>query len=324
MQPGLHFELGPILDHLPADCQPVRVETLGSCGGLSGAALWRLAAPRGVLCLRKWPTAHPPPDRLAWIHRVLRTVAPRCSFSLPLPIETKPGGTFVEYSGHLWELTPWLAGSPAAASSVDGHQVGVAMKALAELHLALAASASREGGADRIGLGPAPGIIKRLALVRTVAARGLLAPSRTFAAGPSCLPEAIELNRILLESGQRALRQIAMDLTAASRVCVPLSVCLRDVWRPHVLFHEGKVSGIIDFGAMDVDCVAGDVARLLGSMAGSARDMWRTGLTAYESIRPLSEQERRLVSAYDRSGVLLAALNWQNWLLVEGRSLPAQ
>jgi homoserine kinase type II len=114
---------------------------------------------------------------------------------------------------------------------------------------------------------------------------------------------------------------IAGDLAAATHCRVPLQVCLRDIWRPHVLFQGAAVTGIVDFGAMDVDSVAGDVARLLGSMAGGA-EAWQIGLAAYESIRPLGDDERSLVGAYDRSGVLLSALNWLRWLLVEGRTFP--
>ena len=40
--------------------------------------------------------------------------------------------------------------------------------------------------------------------------------------------------------------------------------CLRDARPEHFLFVENVLTGLIDFGAMDFETVAGDLARLLG------------------------------------------------------------
>ena len=64
------------------------------------------------------------------------------------------------------------------------------------------------------------------------------------------------------------------------------------------------MSGLIDFGGMRADTVAGDIARLLGSLVADDADGWQTGLAAYDRRRPLSPDERRLVTAFDHSGVL--------------------
>ena len=61
--------------HYPTDCQPSHIEPLGSAGGMSGAQFWRITAPRGTLCLRRWPIEHPSPERLQFIHAVLRHAA---------------------------------------------------------------------------------------------------------------------------------------------------------------------------------------------------------------------------------------------------------
>jgi hypothetical protein len=45
---------------------------LGNCGGFSGARLWRVETVAGPLCLRAWPPHDPTPERLAWIHTLLR------------------------------------------------------------------------------------------------------------------------------------------------------------------------------------------------------------------------------------------------------------
>ena len=114
-----------LAQYLP-EFQPTHVEPLGSAGGMSGAQFWRVSAvvrgspdpapPKlGVglptpYILRRWPAEHPSPDRLRFIHAVLRHAAERgCGF-LPVPVTLQTGQSFVSHSGHLWELEPWMPG----------------------------------------------------------------------------------------------------------------------------------------------------------------------------------------------------------------------
>lgn len=322
MKLGSEPEVGAVLGNYPAVCRPRQLEPLGSCGGLSGALFWRLECSRGLLCLRRWPEVHPSRERLAWTHRALRFAAPRCSFSLPLPIDTTQGRSCVEAFGHMWELTPWLAGEPAARSPLDLNRLQAAMTALAMMHLALAGFTATEHCVRTGEFGSAPGILKRLSLVRSSGTDRFPSPSHPSSGSRNRSAAVIELMRVYNGVAGTLAEQAERDLLAAGRRRVPLQVCLRDIWRPHVLFQQSHVSGIVDFGAMDVDSVACDVARLLGSMAGDEEEAWRIGLAAYEATRPLSEEERALVPTYDRSGVLLSAANWLKWLLVEGRAFP--
>jgi homoserine kinase type II len=124
----------------------------------------------------------------------------------------------------------------------------------------------------------------------------------------------------LLELVSPHLSALHHDLDAASRIAVPLQPCLRDIWHDHVLFQGDRVSGIIDVGSMRPDTVATDIARLLGSLCGKDRDGWTKGLTAYESVRPLDDPERALVGTFDRSQMMLAGVNWVEWVFVEGRT----
>src|SRR5690606_34531068 len=89
------------------------------------------------------------------------------------------------------------------------------------------------------------------------------------------------------------------------------------------LLQGDEVSGLVDFGAMRVETVAGDIARLLGSIARDHPRKWQTGLSAYEAIRPLAASERTLVALFDRSAVLLSCLNWIEWIYAEGRTFAA-
>src|SRR4029079_7065820 len=67
-------DLASVLSRYPANCRPTDVDTRGNAGGFSGAQFWRLTAPRGLLCRRRCPREHPSPDKLLFIHAVLRHV----------------------------------------------------------------------------------------------------------------------------------------------------------------------------------------------------------------------------------------------------------
>ncbi len=71
---------------------------------------------------------------------------------------------------------------------------------------------------------------------------------------------------------------------------------------------------------MRIETVAGDVARLLGSMAADDPAAWQIGLAAYQIVRPLSADELALVAAFDQSTTLLAAWNWFQWVFVDRRT----
>src|SRR5690606_15182110 len=54
----------------------VQANRLGSGGGFSGSTLWRIrTADERDFCLRRWPAEHPSPERLTFIHSVLRAAA---------------------------------------------------------------------------------------------------------------------------------------------------------------------------------------------------------------------------------------------------------
>jgi homoserine kinase type II len=105
-------------------------------------------------------------------------------------------------------------------------------------------------------------------------------------------------------------------------VPLPLQPCIRDIWHDHVLFDGDTVTGLVDFGAVQIDTPATDVARLLGSLVGDDSTGWREGLTAYSTTRLLSDQESLAVFALDVAGTILAGCNWIRWIYVDGRQFP--
>ncbi|HEX3599313.1 MAG TPA: phosphotransferase, partial [Lacipirellulaceae bacterium] len=126
-----------VLAKYPPDCRFTDIEPLGFAGGMSGAQFWRVAARRDVLVLRRWPIEHPTPDRLTFIHAVLRHAAARgCDF-LPVPITTPAGESFITSANHLWELAPWMPGAANYNQSPRLEKLQATMRALAQFHAAV-------------------------------------------------------------------------------------------------------------------------------------------------------------------------------------------
>jgi hypothetical protein len=114
------------------------VAALGSAGGFSGAAFWRVETPAGTFCLRRWPSEHPSPERLRTIHDVLRHVFDAGVTQVPVPLRTRDGGTFVCDGGCLWELAPWMPGTADYHSRSTRERLAAAMRLLARFHKAAA------------------------------------------------------------------------------------------------------------------------------------------------------------------------------------------
>lgn len=301
-----------ILQLYPDDCQAHGVEPLRPADSFSGAALWRVSTPRGMLCLRRWPAEHPTPKRLEFVQAVLWHVDQEGFHQIPLPLETRHHHGFVRHAGHLWELTPWLAGAADYRNSPSRRKLENAMTALARFHQAARTFPLAETGP--IG---SPGIAERALRLQELMTGRLAEIDRAIASdAPSELAtRAVRLVALAKATG----RKILATLESARPLDVAIQPCIRDVWHAHVLFVGDEVSGILDFGSMRPDNVAADVARLLGSLAGDHQQDWQLGLSAYQSVRPLSDDELSLATAFDRSTVLLGGLQWLEWIYLEGR-----
>ena len=127
----------------------------------------------------------------------------------------------------------------------------------------------------------------------------------------------------MIELFRLAAPTVLALLDHATVLHVPLQPCIRDIWHEHVLFEGETVSGLVDFGALRPENVAADIARLLGSLAGDHAADWKLGLSAYEQVRPLSASERELITAFDRSAVLMSGIQWLQWIYLEGRTFEA-
>lgn len=299
-----------VLAHYPEGCWPERCQALGNAGGFSGARLWRIEAELGTLCLRRWPVEHPAPEELEFIQAVLWHVVQEGFLRVPLPLEAEGHRGYVEHQGYLWQLEPWMPGSADFHDHPTLPRLSNALRALGEFHLA----ASTFPLPDLSPTG-SPGLVRRYKRLRGLLGGGFEQLSQAVRRGCGWSEFDRAAGEVLMLA-QHAAPAAAVELATAVTHDVQLQPCVRDIWSDHVLFQGDSVSGLVDFGAMRPESVAGDVARLLGSLAGDDPAFWAAGMVAYEAARPLTAIERNLVAAFDHSSVVMAGLTWLEWIYV--------
>ncbi|MEN6498759.1 MAG: phosphotransferase [Thermoguttaceae bacterium] len=302
-----------VLTTYPDDFCPVQVEAWRAGEGFSGARFWRVTTKWSPLCLRRWPPGSPSVEDLEFIHAVLRHVAGSGFRLIPVPYPNRQGETCVRYGDYLWELSPWLPGCPDFRETPSVERLRAAHVALAEFHQA-AATYPRLAAPEGIS----PGLQQRRDQLRRWL-RGEL-ELLTIAVTLHPKSELQVLAQRILSLVPGLAHEVAARLDACAHRVVPLQPCIGDIWHGNVLFERARVTGLVDFGAMGIDTVARDIARLLGSMAGDDADLWQAGLEAYQAVRKLSESEQQLITVFDRSTVLMAGLNWLDWIYRQHRS----
>ncbi|NOY40683.1 MAG: phosphotransferase [Planctomycetes bacterium] len=297
------------------DVSCAQMESLGMQGGFSGAVIWKVSIQNKNLCLRCWPQGHPTIDGLSAIHGLLQHVE-KSGFALaPVPLPTLAGQTFFLNEEHLWELAPWMPGEASFLGQPSRTKLEAAVSCLAEFHRA--AERYTYAGNERREA-PSPGLQQRLALLQDLQRSEL---DKLWKAVRSASSSRLqELTFELLEGISRPLDRVIDRLQQIVNQPLPLQWCLRDVRHDHILYTADRVTGLIDFGAVAVDSVAGDIARLLGSMVNDDADSWRVGIEAYSRIQTLSENQRRAIVGFDQGGTLCSAANWARWLFVDHRS----
>jgi len=231
----------------------------------------------------------------------------------PLPCQS--GATFVEYKGAFWELSDWLPGVADFHANENAARLHSAMTSLAQLHQALATASADAEGSESVS----PGILARLQQIEELRNCGVRRLKAALADIAEAWPEFCLLGESILRQIEPRLFEVRNRLDIASSIQCRLKPCLRDVWHDHVLFIGDRVSGIIDYGAMRIETVTGDIARLVGSLVGSDQEKWNTAIRSYQSVRQLSSDELQLVEVFDQSGCVLSGVNWIEWVAVQRR-----
>lgn len=302
-------------------CPPRRSPVQTVPGGFSGARIWRVETAVGPCALRSTPASQVDLARLAGLHRLLAHVGTAGMMQVPVPLTALDGTTFFEMRGQVWQLEPWMPGAADFWTNPDSARLSAAMICLARWHVAAARFQPHESECAWFFSNPAgrsPGLAER---ARKIARRN----------GPECdalrhklascaWKEFAEMGRSILDHFVRLAPRVESQLKFGLEAVVPLQPCLRDIWHDHVLFTGNEVTGLIDAHASRSDCVATDLARLLGSLVRDDRARWDAGLAAYQTVRPLALSELALVALFDQSAVLLGGMTWLDWVCLEGRT----
>ncbi len=298
----------PPLDAYPIAFRPLQPATpLGNAGGFSGTRLWRFEAATGPYLARAWPVDGPVLDRLRQLHAWQARLAPLQI--VPLPCPALSGCTVVARDGRLWQVEPWRPGRAEPHGSTDPARIALAFRTLGLVHERLAAIGDR---------GPSPGLAARAheldAWIRggfdALDARLALAPAsdeRDLAARWSALARRL------------APAVLVASRTAATRV-VARQPCLRDARRDHFLFTDDRLTGLVDFGAMDLEHPIADVARLIGDWPVLDPMLRAHALASYAALRPLDADATTLLGPFEQSGTVLAAGQWARWAWLEPRN----
>ncbi len=312
--PATHWAQQVLAEHYPAEFATARLIPQ-SAGGFSGASVWRVEVGEAAFAWKQWPPGLMDPERLARVHAMMRTLAAGGITAIPPLVATRHGGSFVEVRQSLGELAGWRPGRVLAAEEYGPTQVEAACRLLAQVHMA---SLAIPGAV----LAVSPNLRRRQARLAGLLGAGFDRLGRAISSSAGQDDSVAAALGQIVPLAARCAPRAYQATVAWQDVRVPCQMCLRDVWAGNLLFEGPAVSGLIDLAAAGVDCVATDLARLLGSTAGDDPTLWHEGLAAYEQIRPLRPEEHRLVGVLDQTAVVLGAVQWVEWLAIEGRSFP--
>lgn len=348
-----------ILCHYHDDYVAGPVEYLGTAGGYSGALFWKVRGAKGEFCLRRWTPQCPTLEQLQFIHAVLWYANQEGFRKTPQPVETLEYLSYVADERYFWQLEPWMRGASDFHHQPSPERIAAAMMALAEFHQSVrhfplsqsaggsSLLASHEKALLEWNSGRFEQLRQAMEWQKTKKRRMTAAfsePKVLFISDlsdsngsgvgrignvativfPTSLAEESPLPTLasrILDSVEAIHHSLLIQLVRCGNYSVPLQPCIRDIHAEHVFFVQNQVTGFIDFEAMQADNVAVDVARLLGSLTTCDPLGWVLGLAAYESVRPLSEEEREMVYLCRKSHLAVTALRWLDYIFTQKNSV---
>lgn len=308
-----HFGIAPTL------INPV------TASGFSGAGVWKITDGQGQsFSVKRHDDISP--DHLAWIHRVLlHTRVCDCDFVAAVKkMENATGHLHADNA--IWEISTWMPGVADFADNPTDDRLENAMRSLAKFH--------QSAAQVNFDFRPSPGVKTRsdgiaelpLTLHRanqSLQDAGSALASSTQSTLPAILTSVLpELQNILQDLNRipsARLQQYAHGLKTLQPQALPLQPVIRDLWHDHLLFTGDQLTGLIDFDAMQMDSIAMDLTRCLGSIIPDDPDRWGFALTAYASVRPIQRLEMDLIDVLDPINVILSAANWLNWIAIQRR-----
>lgn len=211
----------------------------------------------------------------------------------------------------LWQVEPWMPGSPLESMHVNSQVLRTAVEFIATIHQA----------ARRQGLGPqwqrtmlttrrgvSPAITKRLELVIQLMQGEL---DELLQAGRNAVDAEIRSVCVELCCGIRQhLPQLYERLLPYQNRPLEQQPVFRDVRAEHLLFSEGRISGLIDLSLLATDHVLLDVTRLLRTWFSSDSARIVEGICCYGEFQKSTTMDVFLADVLDECGVVLSPVTW--------------
>ncbi len=309
-----------VLDGYPGIGNDRHVEVF-SRPGFSGATIFRVESSSGVWCCRCWGPNGPDISRLRWIHDLIRSVA-NLDFIAKLRT-TNQLATFIECDELLWEVTDWMPGNADFNEHSNASRMTSMVNSVFRLHESFPLGAA---------FGPSPAIASRAIACRRLAKLQQRAHECLFdlqsKAQVDCkvrvhqfLPmsemSSLELHQTALSAIERLAPQLIAAANRYANCQFRLQPVLRDLWHDHVLFVDDIVSGIIDFGALQMDVRECDWARLIGSLRWNGQMCWVQSRDEIERQFPACDLDWDLIKWLHQTGTVFAWFNWLQWLFAE-------
>ncbi len=305
--------------------------TLAS-GGFSGAAIYRVECSAGrVFAGRRTPLKSSlPVARVRSLHSTLRRIQDGGLEIVPVPLSIRkvdedPGtgllhglgdyqrvflpDSWFQVGTDVWQFEPWMPGAPASADPPDS-MVRSAVQTLHEFHVVAKAHWQSDTTNEWFfcRTGHSSGIQRRLRIASDLAGGMLRQYQSKLEIEPS--PEIRQHGLRVCRALDRWLPWLVARLQAVAAEAFVLQPVIRDLWRPHVLFTDDAVSGLIDLSAMASDHVCFDVTRLFRSWFGANAKRVHESMQLFADMHPLNSAEKGLAQTLDAATVLLSPVTW--------------
>ena len=314
-----------VLSEYPEDHRIGKIYPHAYVAGLSGAEHWIVESAVGRFRLRCLPQNALTINRLQYIQAVLWHAVYEGFDMVPLPCETLEHKGFVEYGGTMWELLPWLDGKIIGSHDpVSATHIVSAMMTLAQFH-----EATSTFPLPNEPHGWSEGIQGQLTRWKSWIGSDIHELTNRIRVRQKETKDLREMELIresfvLLDHFLTFGGQAMAMFVRGSRLSVPIQPVIGNVNRRHLLFDADGVCGMVDFKELGADSVALDIASLLGSLAGNDPKLWSYGLKAYRSIRPLSDEELYLMTAFDFAEMVLSGLEWIKLVFLKDREFRSE
>jgi Ser/Thr protein kinase RdoA (MazF antagonist) len=283
--------------------------------GFSGSVVWKIATELGHVAVRRFPSRKPPGSTLG-LRTLVHERPPLDHHELtrarlygwnevPQPLPNNDGETFTMHDDSWWDVCSWQPGEPVKLP-IDGPHLREAMHFIARWHSFWTKQSARFDSNDihQDAVGRRIEEWRRLWRIdwSTQGLWGNRSNDPLGLAGRAF--RAVKARARVMESH---LHQLPLLLSNEPKV-----FCHGDLHREHILFTDGKPTGLIDLSCR-WDYAAADLARWLFTTTEANR--WTQAAEWYREVAPLSAASERAIPMLAETGLVIAALRWEKWLL---------